>query len=374
VCQWHSSVRANLGLRLWCTLALPGALLALASPAGASFKFIVAGDPQIGWSDPVAEQQRLIALAHISNRMGVDFVVLEGDMTHNNTASEWSLFDYALHEFHVPVHATRGNHDGVVNWVQRFGALQYTFTADTSTFINIDSNVLAQTTPSAATDEAWAWLASTLETAAPTSDNIFLVMHHPPFVGSETEANSWVNWNTASRAQLLSLVRQYGVEDILTGHVHSNMDISPLDNSFHIITTTGSAGGLNVGTNSLLAYRLFQVDDAGAVTQRLIYDFTDPGTDPPASLILGDVNGDGTVNALDISDFVQVITGADSYKATADMNADGQVNALDISDFIGVLTGGNSGGALQIPEPCTFIVVDAGTLFFLRRQQQQPVT
>jgi len=85
-----------------------------------------------------------------------------------------------------------------------------------------------------------------------------------------------------------------------------------------------------------------------------------------ASVILGDVNGDGVVDGLDIQPFVDLLTGG-GYQAEADINEDSVVDGLDIQPFVDIITGA---GGNPVPEPATLGLMAAGGLALLRRRRR----
>lgn len=59
----------------------------------------------------------------------------------------------------------------------------------------------------------------------------------------------------------------------------------------------------------------------------------------PATVVLGDVNGDGILTLLDIGPLVDAIT-SDTYTPEGDVNCDGGVDLLDVGPFVDLLIGG----------------------------------
>ena len=58
----------------------------------------------------------------------------------------------------------------------------------------------------------------------------------------------------------------------------------------------------------------------------------------PATVVLGDLNGDGHVSLLDIALFVEAISSGE-FVSEADINQDGVVDLLDVQPFIDLLVG-----------------------------------
>ena len=57
-----------------------------------------------------------------------------------------------------------------------------------------------------------------------------------------------------------------------------------------------------------------------------------------ASILLGDINGDGIVNLLDVAPFINLL-GTGTFQVEADINQDGVVNLLDVQRFVELLSG-----------------------------------
>ena len=86
-----------------------------------------------------------------------------------------------------------------------------------------------------------------------------------------------------------------------------------------------------------------------------------------ASVIPGDVNGDGTVNGLDIS-LVSAYWLRTGQGIPGDANGDGVVNGLDIatisSNWLRSIYSG-AGGAAAVPEPSTIVLAAVGVYALL---------
>ena len=67
-----------------------------------------------------------------------------------------------------------------------------------------------------------------------------LVMHHPPFLQTETEPHAYFNMPLVPRARMMALVRKYGVRTLLTGHTHTTRSWETSD-GIKLVTTAGTS-------------------------------------------------------------------------------------------------------------------------------------
>jgi predicted phosphodiesterase len=68
-------------------------------------------DTHIGRQDPPLRDQVFLRTASEINRLGVDFVIITGDLTDNGTPEQYRLFLQMLDHYEVPTFVTPGNHD-----------------------------------------------------------------------------------------------------------------------------------------------------------------------------------------------------------------------------------------------------------------------
>jgi len=84
------------------------------------YSFAHVTDVHIGRQDPPLRDQVFRRTASEINRLGVDFVLITGDLTDQGTPEQYRLFLQLLDHFDVPTFVTPGNHDRGEN--ARFGA------------------------------------------------------------------------------------------------------------------------------------------------------------------------------------------------------------------------------------------------------------
>ena len=106
------------------------------------------------------------------------------------------------------------------------------------------------------------------------------MQHHPPFTLTEDEADSYYNFHQVERAEYLSLLRQYGAEYVLAGHIHRVDRIGVTAPT--ILTVTGTNYSYD---NNGLGYRVIRVLRDGVKDFYVRLDQPATGSpEPPAQL------------------------------------------------------------------------------------------
>jgi Icc-related predicted phosphoesterase len=232
-----------------CVILMVLARSVTAGESSAQDAFAFLGDPQIGYgqggSGADAARFRLAVDAIAASGLGL--TVIAGDLVQDR--SLWQRWAYERVARRLPglVLVVPGNHDivdvaSLAAWRNRYGPDYREVLWHDIAFILLDSETLRDGSISAQENaDQWAFLerALTAHTAAGRS-GIVLVMHRPPFVSSEDEAEEGANWPPAARARLLSLARAHGVRLILSGHLHRTARIATAD-GIEIIVSAGSA-------------------------------------------------------------------------------------------------------------------------------------
>jgi 3',5'-cyclic AMP phosphodiesterase CpdA len=237
------------------------------------------GDPQIGfgtdgWEMDVSRFSQAASLAVSGNARRVP---IAGDLVNSwNNQTQLDGFNsvWPSQFKSVPVDLVPGNHD--VNseassgsdmltelnaYRSRYG-IDYHISNDTDGSVNIaligiDSEVLICnfTELDDERNKQWSWLETQLKSIK-NGTAAFLLMHHPPFITTEDEVDSYWNWPTQVRQQLLALVRQYKIQHLLCGHTHTTTVVVAADKAFTIYTVGGTA---RVFDDQGYGYRVFNV-------------------------------------------------------------------------------------------------------------------
>ena len=177
------------------------------------------------------------AIAEV-NRLRPAFVVVCGDMIHDCGSDEQARevlriadkLDREIALYWIP-----GNHDvcpdavaptdKYLAWYRsHFGPDRHAFQHAGASFIAIDSCVLDHPEHLPGEPEAQlAFLEAELEAArASGSEQIVVLAHHPLFLESPDEADSYWTVAPERRRPVLRLLREYGASTFLAGHMHRN--------------------------------------------------------------------------------------------------------------------------------------------------------
>lgn len=329
------------------------------------FQFLVAGDPQIGFSGSIeADRDRFILLGQRAAEWKVPLVLVLGDFVHdvrdNREHGQNQAFDEALSTFTVPAMLVPGNHDmgtGRHAYRERFGYDHYRFVYSNTLFVAVNSQLLKRPHAYGPHPETqWKWLKNTLATS--TYDHTFVFMHHPPFVSDENESEHPENLPKDTRDRLMALLREAEIDALLVGHYHRNAVLSVSDGAFPIVISAGTAVDFN---GHELGYRIFNVSDSG-FTQ----DFFTLSEPIISAFQAGDVNGDGVADNLDITPFIAALAAnneagfldqwSEGRYFAADVDMSGRPNNLDITPFLGLLAE-TVNDVTTVPEPASIICI-----------------
>jgi predicted phosphodiesterase len=113
-----------------------------------TYSFAHVTDVHIGRQDPPFRDQVFKRTASEINRLGVDFVLLTGDLTDQGTPEQYRLFLQLLDNFDVPTYTTPGNHDRGENagfdkpnpiYERYCGPANYTFDFGRHRYVSLDT-------------------------------------------------------------------------------------------------------------------------------------------------------------------------------------------------------------------------------------------
>jgi len=220
-------------------LALSAGRILPAAGAGdeAPFFFVHLSDPQLGFFDENRtfhrEVENLRRTVEHLNRLRPALVVITGDLINkpgDGAQAEAYLKAIRTVDPSIPVHSISGNHDvenaptaASLAWYRStFGPDRGTFAYKDCRFIFFNSTLLhsPKNCPKEAEDER-SWLAAELKRARrETNGHIFVLQHHPWFVETPDEADSYHAIPRADRQKLLPVLREARVTATLAGHLH----------------------------------------------------------------------------------------------------------------------------------------------------------
>lgn len=199
------------------------------------FFFVQLADPQLGMAkgyDIGPEVEKFTEAVKAINRLKPAFVLISGDMTNQpHSPGQIRAFWKIVRQIDpsIPVHLVPGNHDlgtstaSAVAFYQRvYGPDRYRFSVGKTEFIVVDTTIICDPGPDPKLrDTQRVWLEEQLAAAAASKpDHIFVCTHHPWFVSSPVEKDSYDNVPTAQRKYYLALMDRYGVDYAFAGHLH----------------------------------------------------------------------------------------------------------------------------------------------------------
>jgi len=267
----------------WTAAAVLAALM-LSSPAArqaAPFFFIQMSDPQFGmFADDMDFAQETVnfemAIA-TANRLRPAFVVITGDLVNKPLdraqVDEFERIAGRL-DTRIPLYRVAGNHDvenvptpeSVAAYVKRQGRDYYSFRQGSVTGIVLNSSVIHSPAKAPALlDTQRAWLENELAAARQAgARHLVVFQHHPWFLKQADEPDEYFNIPLDRRRGYLDLFRRHGVTALVSGHYHRNA--LGRDGAIEMITTGPVGKPLGEGTQS--GFRVFVIDDAGALSHR----------------------------------------------------------------------------------------------------------
>jgi 3',5'-cyclic AMP phosphodiesterase CpdA len=183
-----------------------------------------------------------------ANELDPAFVIICGDLVnrvgHADQIAEFKRIAATL-DSNIPLYVIAGNHDvGEVPTPESLRAYRLAFGPDRYSFreggihgIVLNSQLIDS--PKNVPDEAerqLSWLRAELVRAKATgAKHIIVFQHHPLFLESPDETNSYFNIESKTRAVYLDLFQQAGVEAVLAGHYHRNA--TGLDGALSMVTS-----------------------------------------------------------------------------------------------------------------------------------------
>jgi 3',5'-cyclic AMP phosphodiesterase CpdA len=170
------------------------------------------------------------------NAVGVDFVLIAGDLTQGSAPEQFADFKSAIKKFHVPVWFVPGNHDvgnkfnsgkpdhttpkRVEAYEKYMGPTWFSTNCAGVRIIGVNSSILGSGLERE--NEMWKFLEN--ELGAPASGPTILFMHYPLFLKDLDEpGGAYWDVEPAPRGRLYGLLKQGGVKIVLTGHLHHQL-------------------------------------------------------------------------------------------------------------------------------------------------------
>ena len=211
--------------------------------------FVQIADPQLGFitksEDYSIEQERMERIIAKVNQLQPDFVVFAGDLVHWPTEHSRAAFDELCKRFDrsIPIYYLPGNHDvgndakakAIREFVERYGHDRFVYKGQGYRVVGYNSCVIKAETEAEAKEYRWLKRQLRRSSRRPT----IVVAHHPAFVNSPSEKETYENLAPHMRERYLSLFEQFGVDMALAGHLH--MCARATYNDIELVTS-GPAG------------------------------------------------------------------------------------------------------------------------------------
>lgn len=207
------------------------------------------------WAVPPVEgfewdARRYEEAVDVINAMRPDLVIIGGDMIDDpNAEDQYDEFMRISHtvDADIPVHWLPGNHDvapdtvvptpeSIETYRTAFGPDYYAFDHGPIRFIGLNTPVIDH--PEYVPDELAAqleFLGAQLADAVSRGLEPIIAGHHPLFLESADEPDSYWNLPSPQREQILALAHGHGVRLILGGHWHRNR--IAFDGDLEMVTT-----------------------------------------------------------------------------------------------------------------------------------------
>ena len=213
-------------------------LMALAASCSGKFEpfsFVHCTDTQVGFmdnSEGFSHSDSLFNAAIVAiNALSPELVVITGDLVDNiDDPLQNSIFSKRLAEIEAPVYLTPGNHDYKKQWTEQIrddyvalrGYDRFSIKRKGCAFIGIDTNCIKENAE-VAEAEQFNWLEGELRKAR-KARYTFLFLHCPIFKKDIGEPDDYENFPIEKREKYISLLKEYGVDAVLAGHTHKDID------------------------------------------------------------------------------------------------------------------------------------------------------
>ena len=213
--------------------------------------FVQISDPQLGFmtrsEDHSQEVEIMEGIIAQVNELKPDFVVFSGDLVHWRTdTAALAAFDSLMGRMSsgIPVYFLPGNHDvgndaapeEVKAFVERYGSDRFVHKGKKYTVIGYNSCVVKAVTQDG--QKEYEWLEQQLAQAG-KNKQLVVVAHHPIYLNSPDEEETYENFPASLRSKYLRLFEKYGVDLYLAGHLHKCVKTE--HNGIQLITC-GAAG------------------------------------------------------------------------------------------------------------------------------------
>lgn len=239
-------------------------LLAAFPSFARNLRIVQISDPQLGFrengsmSEGAELLEKTVALV---NELHPDVLVVTGDMVDSRSDSlQFRKYmeliagvDEDIEVWHLP-----GNHDvgrfsrkNREAYLSKYGYTHFSRRMDGTAIIGIDSNPVKYADEDAVREE-YRWLEKALRRTSRCRHKL-VFMHHPPFIVSVDEDDSWNNWPGRYRELFLALFKKYRVDALFAGHLHQSAATSWSGIPVYVCTASGKTLGKGISGINLIS-------------------------------------------------------------------------------------------------------------------------
>jgi serine/threonine-protein phosphatase CPPED1 len=247
--------------------------------------FIQLTDPQLGMfeNNESFEKETILfekAVVEI-NRLAPDFIVITGDMVHNqNSQEQIDEFKRLVSKINkeIPVYLTPGNHDvgkipdkqSLKKYKKNYGRDRFSFEHKGVRFIGFNTSLIKGKIVKEE-NKQFKWLQKQINNGE-NENQIILFCHYPFFDESVDEPDTYHNIEMEYRKKYLDLFEKNAVSAVFSGHRHTNI----LNNYGSVELVTTSALGKPLGkypsgfrivkiSGNKIEHKFYGLDEAASI-------------------------------------------------------------------------------------------------------------
>ncbi len=195
-----------------------------------TFSFVQLCDPQLGMGGYEHDINSFRQAVRTINELNTDFVIICGDLVHHRTDSSFSDFLAIREEFQIPCYVIPGNHDVGSNpndetlgfYRTKIGKDYYQFRFKGYSFIATNTQ-LWKVFVEHESEKHDVWFKEALTKKILKKRPVFVIGHHPLYIGVPDEEEQYSNLPPGKRQELLELFTQNNVVAYLSGHRHKTL-------------------------------------------------------------------------------------------------------------------------------------------------------
>ncbi len=213
------------------------------TPQTQNIKFAFLADTHIGTSTGASDLRN--SVKDINAMDNIDFVVLAGDATEYDLASELDTVKAIMSQLDIPYHIIPGNHElkwsasGGEKFKKLFGDDKFNIEYGGYRFIGVNQGPLMRMGEGFIAREDLDWVQTQLK-EMPKGQPVFFITHYP------------INNTVTNSYDFLEIIKHYNVQGIFHGHGHSNQHNDYSD-------VTGIMGRSNLSRSKAGGYNIVSI-------------------------------------------------------------------------------------------------------------------